>query len=95
MLDLTINNAFDQYVAKSGWAYDNGGQYQQQHWDWYVGDIPGVLLLRQAPDRVCVVRFQGLTPTELWSGIIRTSEQFDRMASSIDELKKRDESKVV
>ena len=88
MQDLTSNKDFDEYAAQFGWVYDNGGQYLQQRWDWYVSDTAGIALLRQAPEKVCVVRFEELTPTELWSGIIRTSDEFDRMAGSIDELQK-------
>jgi hypothetical protein len=87
MEDLTNNNAFDRYVARFGWTYDNGGQYCQQHWDWYTGWTPGVVLMRQAPDRVCVVRFEKLTPTELWLGTIHTTDEFDKMVSSLDVLK--------
>jgi len=81
--DLTTNNAFDAYAARFDWAYDNGGKYRDEHWDWYAGKVTGLVLMRQKPDRVCVVHFDGLKPTELWSGRVRTTKDFDTMLASI------------
>ena len=81
--NLTTNNAFDAYAARFGWAYDNGGGYRNEIWDWYAGKIATIVLMRQAPDRVCIVRYNGLTPTELWAGNVRTTNDFDAMLSSI------------
>jgi len=82
-VDLTSNNAFDDYAAKSGWYYDNGGRYREEYCEWYIRDSPGPVLLRQAHDRVCIVRFDGLAPSELWSGVIRTSDEFDQMLIAV------------
>jgi len=64
-------------------VYDNGGLYQEQRWDWYAGPKQGIVLLRQAPDRVVVVRFVDLEPTELWSVRVSNSEEFDAMLHDI------------
>jgi hypothetical protein len=76
---LTTNQGFDAYAARHGWAYDNGGTYGGECWDWYARETPGGVLMRQAPDRVALVRFQGTAPTEIWSGRIETTTQFDEL----------------
>jgi hypothetical protein len=82
--DLTSNNDFDDYADRFGWAYDNGANYRGEFWDSsYVRRH--FLLLRKGPDQVCVVRFEGRTECEIWSGVIRTSDDFDRMMQSIAE----------
>lgn len=81
--DLTSNQAFDEYAARFGWAYDNGQRYGDECWDRYEGHPMGIVLLRHANDRVCVVRFEGPRPVEIWSGALRTSDDFDLMVSSV------------
>jgi hypothetical protein len=76
---LQDNNSFDEYARQRGWAYDNAGRYRSEDWDWYAGPVAGVVLLRRAPDRVALVRFDGLNPTELWSGRVSSPEEFDEM----------------
>jgi hypothetical protein len=78
-LPLTTNSVFDEYAAEYGWSYDNGGSYLGQHWDWYAGQTPGLVLMRQPPARVAVVRYDGLSPSELWSGQVATDMDFDRV----------------
>jgi hypothetical protein len=77
--DLTTNNNFDAYARQFGWLYDNSGNYRDEHWEWYLGNEPGLVLLRQSPDRVTVVRFESHAPTELWAGRVVTERDFDRM----------------
>ena len=85
--DLTENNAFDAYARTSGWHYDNGGRYREEYWEWYIRDSgAGTVLLRQASGKVRVVRFEGVESRELWSGVIRTSEEFDQMLAAIARL---------
>jgi hypothetical protein len=92
--DLTTNAPFDEYAARFGWHYDNGGNYRGEYWEWYMRSSDHIVLLRQAPDRVCVVRFSGLTPFELWSGTIRTSDDFDRMTAEWRQKIETDETRV-
>ena len=75
---LTDNEIFDAYAAKFGWVYDNGGRYLGEYWDWYAGPVPGVVLVRQSPARVAIVRYEGLTPVELWSGQVVTDLDFEK-----------------
>lgn len=82
-MKITDNNTFDAFVRERGWAYDNGGRYQDEHWDWYAGSTAGTVLLRQAPNRVAVVRFDDLKPTELWSGHVSTGKEFDEMMNAV------------
>ena len=82
-MDLTDNKAFDGYASRYGWAYDNGGKYLDQCWDWYSGRIPGVVLMRQPPTKIAIVRYDGLNPTELWSGQVATDQDFDRAMAAI------------
>jgi hypothetical protein len=82
-MEITENKAFDGFVRERGWEYDNGGRYLDEYWDWYTGATAGLVLLRQAPDRLALVRFDGLNPTELWSGRVSTSEEFDQMLKAI------------
>jgi hypothetical protein len=63
--------------VNAGGPYDNGGRYQ------YAGPTAGTVLLRQAPNRVAVVRFDGLKSTELWSGHVSTEEEFDEMMNAV------------
>ena len=81
---LTENSAFDNYAAEYGWSYDNGGLYLGQHWDWYAGPTPGLVLMRQPPARVAVVRYHGLIPSELWSGQVLTNTDFDRVMALLN-----------
>jgi hypothetical protein len=78
-IDLTDNKAFDDYVAQFGWGYDSGGVYVGQHWEWYAGPVRGLVLMRQPPSRVAIVRYDGLTPSELWSGQVMTDLDFDNV----------------
>src|ERR1051326_502171 len=80
---LTHNKAFDDYVIKFGWLYDNGGRYRDEHWDWYAGRVTALVLMRQPPSRVAIVQFSGLTPIELWIGQVMTDVDFDRAMATI------------
>jgi hypothetical protein len=94
-IELTNNQAFDDYAAKFGWDYDNGGSYRCLAWDQYAsnahrwGLLPDgtvhhtVVIMRRQRDTVCAVHFVGLEPTEIWSGDIRTSTDFDRLLAII------------
>ena len=82
-MNLIDHNAFDKYAAERGWSYDNSGSHQGQTWDWYFheGSDGKLVLLRQSPDRVALVRIEGLALSEVWSGQIATSGQFDEFMS--------------
>jgi hypothetical protein len=87
-IDLTDNDAFDKYACQYGWEYDNGGRYRDEYWEWFVGRSPSIVLLRQPPDRLALVRFDGLTPNELWLGRASTSQQFDQVMRDFMGLEK-------
>lgn len=76
---LANDEAFDNYARRYGWEYDNGGWYACETWDWYSGPVTGLILARRPPKAVAVVRFDGLTPSEVWSGEIVTTCDFDRV----------------
>jgi hypothetical protein len=76
---LSTSQSFDEYAARYGWVYDNGGRYRDELWDWYCGDEPRVVLLRQGPDRVALIRLTGTTPDEIWSGPVADTAEFDRL----------------
>ena len=78
-IDLTTNQAFDDYAARFGWVYDNGGLYRGEYWEFYFRKDPNLQLLRQEPDRIAVVRFGGSSPIEIWSGRVATSDAFDQL----------------
>jgi len=78
-MDLTDAKAFDTYAAARGWAYDNHGRYRDEHWDWYAGPVPDIVLLRQPPNRVALVRIAELTLEEIWSGHVSTGDEFDQV----------------
>jgi hypothetical protein len=40
--------------------------------------------LRQPPDHIAVVRIERLKPTELWSGRVSTTEEFDEMINRVN-----------
>jgi hypothetical protein len=73
------HNDFDAYAKGRGWLYDNSGMHQGQSWDWYFkqGSDGKHVLLRQKPDRAALVRIEGKTLNEVWSGQIADSAQFD------------------
>jgi hypothetical protein len=93
--DLTDNNAFDRYAARFGWAYDNGGYYRGEIWERFEGRVRNVVLMRGAQDQVCIVRFVEHIPSEIWSGTVRTTDDFDRMVASIDGKLEIDDTKTV
>jgi hypothetical protein len=94
-MDLTTNQTFDDYAARFGWEYDNGGLYRGLTWDWYAsnahrwGGLPegtvrhALVIMRRECTSVCAVHFGGHEPTEIWSGDIRTSTDFDRLRAVI------------
>ena len=82
-IHLTDNQAFDNYAAMFGWTYDNAGHYLGQSWDWYVGPVAGFVLMRQPPDRIALVRYDGCTPSEVWSDQIRTDNEFDQIMARV------------
>ena len=89
------NQAFDDYAARFGWDYDNGGQYRGLAWDWYASNahrwdrLPdgtiqhAVVIMRRDRSTVCAVHFAGREPEELWSGDILTSADFDHLRAII------------
>jgi hypothetical protein len=81
--DLTTNQAFDDYAARFGWVYDNGGRYRGEYWEYYFRKDSDLHLLRQGPDRIAVVRFGSSPPTEVWSGRIATSDDFDQLMARL------------
>jgi len=96
-LELTDNQAFDDYAARFGWVYDNGGRYRGLDWDMYAsnahrwGMLPDgtvhntVMVMRRGRTTVAAVHFAGREPTEIWSGDVRTSGDFDRLMKIIAE----------
>jgi hypothetical protein len=97
VIELTDNQAFDDYAAKFGWDYDNSGWYRGLAWDRYAsnphrwGRMPDgtvhhtVEIMRRGRTTVAAVHFAGREPTEIWSGDIRTSVEFDRLLAAIAE----------
>ena len=97
--ELTDNQSFDDYAARSGWDYDNGGWYRGLVWDWYTsnahrwGRLPDgtvgqtIEIMRRHPATVCAVHFAGREATEIWSGDIRTTTDFDRLLAVIAEYR--------
>jgi hypothetical protein len=83
-MTITDNNTFDAFARERGWVYDNGGRYRDEEWHWYAGPVAGIVLLRQPPDQIAVVRFEGLKSTELWSGRVSTTEEFDEMINRVN-----------
>ena len=84
-IPLTTNQAFDDYAAKYGWDYDNGGRYRDELRDWYVREDAGLVLLRQSHEHVALVSFQGSAAKEIWSGRIETSEVFDLLMTMLED----------
>lgn len=94
-IELTDNQAFDDYAARFGWEYDNGGRYRGLDWDRYASNahrwdrLPDgtvrqtVEIMRRQRTSACAVHFAGREPTEIWSGDIRTSTDFDRLLAII------------
>ena len=78
-MDLADNQAFDRHLAQRGWLYDNGGRYREEYWEWYAGPVGGVVLLRQSPDRIALVRFTGLAPHEIWLGHVSSFADVDEV----------------
>lgn len=78
-MDLTDDSAFDLYALERGWAYDNSGLYRGESWNWYAGPVANTVLMRQPPRRLAIVRYDGLAPTEIWSGCVSTPQEFDEM----------------
>jgi hypothetical protein len=37
-IDLTTNQAFDDYAPRFGWDYDNSGWYANLYWDRYASN---------------------------------------------------------
>ena len=98
--ELTNNQAFDDYAAQFGWDYDNSGWYLGLAWDRYAsnphrwdrqpdGTVHHVVaIMRRERTTVAAVHFQGLEPTEIWSGDIRTGVEFDRLLEIIADYMK-------
>jgi hypothetical protein len=94
-INLTTNQAFDDYAARFGWDYDNGARYRDLLWDQYASSahrwepLPDgrvnqvVVILRRGRTTVCAVHFVGRTSTEICSGAIQTSTGFDRLLTVI------------
>ncbi len=92
---LTDNQAFDDYAAKFGWDYDNGGRYRNLDWDRYASNehrwrlLPDgtvhdtITIMRRERSTVAAVHFAGREPTEIWSGHITTTADFDRLMEII------------
>jgi hypothetical protein len=92
---LTDNQAFDDYAAKFGWDYDNGGWYRGLDWDRYASNahcwnlLPDgtvhhtIVIMRRQRTTVAAVHFAGRQPTEIWSGDISTSAEFDRLLAIV------------
>jgi hypothetical protein len=94
--DLTDHNAFDRYAARFGWFYDNGMSYGGKSWERFErNDDSHVVVVRRGPDEVCVVRFEGATPFEIWAGAIRTTADFDRMVADTEGKLESDDTKAV
>ncbi len=81
-MELNSNRRFDDHAAHYGWVYDNCGSYRNEYWDWYFGSLAHTVLLRQSTGRLALVRLEGLTPTEIWSGQISTTEEFDDLMAA-------------
>jgi hypothetical protein len=100
-MELTNNQAFDDYAARFGWHYDNGGRYREFNWDWYASSAHRwdrrpdgtvqhfVVIMRRERSTVCAVHFAGGESTEIWSGDIRTSTDFDRLRAIIADYMNR------
>ena len=78
-MNFADHNDFDAYARGRGWRYDNSGMHLGQFWDWYFkqGSDGKLVLLRQKPDRAALVRVEGKTLHEVWSGQIAGPAQFD------------------
>jgi hypothetical protein len=100
-IELNTNQAFDEYAARFGWEYDNGGQYGDLAWDWYASNAHRwgrrgdgtvrhtVVIMRRNRASVCAVHFAGGESREIWSGEIGTSADFDRLCAIIDDYMSR------
>jgi hypothetical protein len=94
-IELTSNQAFDDYATRFGWACDNGGRYRGLDWDWYASSAhrwgrrpdgtvqQAVVVMRRQLTTVCAVHFGGRESKEFWCGDIRTSADFDRLLAII------------
>ncbi|MBI3406841.1 MAG: hypothetical protein HY040_00610 [Planctomycetes bacterium] len=92
---MSDNQEFDDYAAKFGWDYDNGGRYKGQIWDRYAsnehrwdkrsdGTVHQTIeIMRRGPATVAAVHFTGREPKEIWTGEIRTSAEFDELMAII------------
>lgn len=41
-------------------------------------------MLRRSPSQIAIVRYEGFQPTEIWSGDIETSLDFDRLMCKLN-----------
>src|SRR5262245_36311853 len=94
-IDLTTNQAFDDYAAQFGWYYDNSGWYADITWDRYASNQhrwepledntvnQTIEIIRRGRATVCAVHFASRIPTKIWSGDIHTSADFDRLMAII------------
>ena len=82
--DISISD-FYHHVSLLGWGPPEGDMlyYRDEYWTQYPWVRAGVVLLRQEPDLVSVVQIVDSRASEIWSGIIRTEADLQRMAALV------------
>jgi hypothetical protein len=94
-IELPNKAAFNDYAARFGWDYDNGGLYRGLVWDWYAseahcwgrnsdGTAQQAVVVMRREHTVAAVHFHfGVQSTEIWCGDIRMKVEFDRLVAII------------
>lgn len=100
-INFTDHNDFDKYAREQdGWSYDNGWQYQGEHFSAYAfsvekfGTIKSgiqveyIVLLRddQFPNKTILLQGKHKQLHEIWSGFIRSQGDYQKMMAILNKF---------